>query len=769
MADKFLNTGGGGSINLSNGTADIYSSTLGVNSLDPSKPIKTNSVKQLISTNLEISDTNNLQAQLDLTITNPLNQDLNMNTNQINNLGDPILTQDATTKIYVDTTNTQSTGLISGGLLSYGTGGQNVATTFSIASGTGTIVSDDPLTDNSLRVENISWNAETDVAITNLATQDLTYIVRSNSGIVQLSVNPSNVLTRQYIIIGVIVHQSRTTVQNISTSPSYNSKPFNHLYDLTRAIGKLNTEGNTLLPNADLTFQKSAGKIYAINQNYAVNPQDPSITSLSSYDSTTTPFTYIFQDGTNITPSNNIDPNLLDDGTAPGIGFAGNLFGVQRVFTNTVGSIFIQPAQFTYGSLSSALDGVNTEIFLVSTEMTNNGILIGFIACQGTTSNLQTTNDALVFNQTKFGAQAVSSAVSTLQSSYNNSSVPEILTDPTHKALSIQVGSALDTDNVLECKNIAGTKTFEVDGVGDIKCNNITTVSDKVHIGLNSGITTQGVNSVAIGVNSGNNNQGSNSVSIGNSSGQISQGDYSVAIGLFSGQNSLANGTVAIGSDSARNNSGLNSLYLGGRAGVNAGGFSNVVVLSGKDTACDPTQASQFMVCSGVNTLTHDSNGLTTNNVLDSTSATTGSIHTSGGIGCALDLFVGGDIIGVSLTKASLNFGGDITSGSNYYNVNGIASNGTTSASIGPINMGIIPYTGNATLLTFNKSSSSICDVNIFYDTGTVSEVVRLPAGQWGTVVLAGNAVSSDSYITIKPHSTPVNHTGDCTFKLMIT
>ena len=357
----------------------------------------------------------------------------------------------------------------------------------------------------------------------------------------------------------------------------------------------------------------------------------------------------------------------------------------------------------------------------------------------------------------------------TLQETYNNSTAPQIITNLTKGSISLQVGSALDTDNVLECKNIAGTKTFEVDGVGDIKCNNITTVSDKVHIGLNSGITTQGNNSVAIGVLSGNNNQGANSVALGNSSGQISQGDYSVAIGLFTGQNSLANGTVAIGSDSARNNSGVNSLYLGGRSGVNAGGFNNVIVLSAKDTACDPTQASQFIACSGVNMLTHDSDGLTTNNTTNSTSAITGSIHTNGGIGCGGDLFVGGSILGQSLPKASLNFGADITSGSNYYNVNSIASNATTSASIGPLNMGIIPYTGTATLLTFNKNNNSICDVNIFYDTGTISEVVRLPAGQWGTVVLAGNAVSAGTYMIIKPHSTPVNHTGDCVFKIMIT
>ena len=65
MSDKFLGSGQG-SINLSNGSATIYSATLGAASLKASKPIKTNSVKQLISTNLDIADVNNLQTQLSI-------------------------------------------------------------------------------------------------------------------------------------------------------------------------------------------------------------------------------------------------------------------------------------------------------------------------------------------------------------------------------------------------------------------------------------------------------------------------------------------------------------------------------------------------------------------------------------------------------------------------------------------------------------------------------------------------------------------------------
>lgn len=66
MADKFLNTGGSGNADISNGTATIFGATIGADNLNVSKPLKTNSSKQLISTNLDIADINSLQTELSI-------------------------------------------------------------------------------------------------------------------------------------------------------------------------------------------------------------------------------------------------------------------------------------------------------------------------------------------------------------------------------------------------------------------------------------------------------------------------------------------------------------------------------------------------------------------------------------------------------------------------------------------------------------------------------------------------------------------------------
>ena len=65
MADKFLNTGSG-LTNLTNGTANIYVATLASANLDPSAPLKTNSVRQIVSEKLNIADVTNLSNELSI-------------------------------------------------------------------------------------------------------------------------------------------------------------------------------------------------------------------------------------------------------------------------------------------------------------------------------------------------------------------------------------------------------------------------------------------------------------------------------------------------------------------------------------------------------------------------------------------------------------------------------------------------------------------------------------------------------------------------------
>jgi len=99
MSDKFLGSSTG---SLSNGTTTLFGSTIGALNLDPSQTLRTNSVRQIITARLNISDVDNLQTELDAAISNPVTSDLDMSGNNIIDLGEPTAGTMAATKNYVD-------------------------------------------------------------------------------------------------------------------------------------------------------------------------------------------------------------------------------------------------------------------------------------------------------------------------------------------------------------------------------------------------------------------------------------------------------------------------------------------------------------------------------------------------------------------------------------------------------------------------------------------------------------------------------------------
>lgn len=87
-------------------------------------------------------------------------------------------------------------------------------------------------------------------------------------------------------------------------------------------------------------------------------------------------------------------------------------------------------------------------------------LLYGELAWSDSTSRLYVGNSS--------GSPVLinASTTPTLQSVYNASTNPEILTNSTLGALSLRRGSATDTNNVLEIQNNAGTNTFNITGEG---------------------------------------------------------------------------------------------------------------------------------------------------------------------------------------------------------------------------------------------------------------------------------------------------------------
>ena len=75
---------------------------------------------------------------------------------------------------------------------------------------------------------------------------------------------------------------------------------------------------------------------------------------------------------------------------------------------------------------------------------------------------------------------ATSGATTTLQTAYNNSTTPEIITDATRGAFTVQNGQALDTEDIWEGKNIAGTTTSVIRGDGSASFTGEVNVSGNI-------------------------------------------------------------------------------------------------------------------------------------------------------------------------------------------------------------------------------------------------------------------------------------------------
>jgi hypothetical protein len=363
MSNKFLNTSGGNA-NLSDGSVTIYAASIGANDLTASKPLKTNSLKQLISTNLEITDVNNLRSELD--------------------------------SIGGGTVYDKSTGLISGGLITIGTS-PNMIT---IAAGTGELV--DTATNS---IVTRTWVTTPDIVLHNIAFSNGTYVgIVANAVVVQPT--PFTSLERQTtIVLGVVAHVDRATINGIDTSVILKTTPMEQVIDLMAAIGLINTDGNVYTGNAGLlTLNKSSGKIFSHGVNYAnlgnpalkaTGPNEVAVTGIL-----TAPFIYAFQDTTTGPFRTTIRPDVYDTGTSPGSPVSNNYWTIQRVFMFAGGQTILQHGQAEYFDSDSALQGIHTEQFIISANIKTNAVLRSLIIVQQGSLNL---DNALFINVDKFG------------------------------------------------------------------------------------------------------------------------------------------------------------------------------------------------------------------------------------------------------------------------------------------------------------------------------------------------------------------------------
>ena len=503
-----------------------------------------------------------------------------------------------------------STGVITGGILLVGTGGLGVATTFSISDGTGQVVVDDPLGTGLITQTPVSWTGKTDVAVTNIATQILTFVSIDISGtVLQSGTLPTLENRRDNIFVGTVVHLNNTVVNAIDVRCDYSVEPISQLRDLVESIGYLNISGNVFTGLGSLKFTKTVGDCFMYGSNYATNTHNPNIRTIPALDTSAAgTFVYQNQDETISGSLTDINPNIYDDGSAyPGAAVGTNKYTIQRFYTFPAGNITAQLGQNIYNSFSAAQDDIFTQTFVTAPGIAASGILIGLLIVQEGTTNLL-TSDATFFNAGKFGALTGTSTASTLQTAYNNSTVnPEILTDTTNGAVNIRRGTGADTDDVFTVQNGAGTDTLTVTGAGTLNAVAYEQNSDPAEmfrIPATGGSANMIATDSALTSVTGNNNlvagfgaaaaltTGDQNVILGSGAGAgITIADTNVAVGYLALRDADTSFNTVVGAFALRNSTGQNNTVLGYLAGDVATGVSSNNIMIGSSSNVSSTTA----------------------------------------------------------------------------------------------------------------------------------------------------------------------------------
>lgn len=288
----------------------------------------------------------------------------------------------------------ESTGVLTGGVLSVGTPN----TTFSITDGTGQIV------DATGTKTNVSWSGKTNIPVTNIATQLITFVaLDSGSNVIQSTTKFTPQQSRTLIILGVVVHVNLTNVDTVNNEQKIAYNAMSSTYDGWESLGFFNVSGNVFSANgANLNINKSAGVLFKMGSNYDTDVNNPHRRTLVSL--TPAQFQYRFSNGSSgILTETNIDPNNLDNGAGGLTAVGVNKWSIQRIYSFTSNNVKIQRGVADYNTKDLAIAAISTEAYVTEPSIAANGLLRGWLIVKQGATALNDPLQAVFLSSGKLG------------------------------------------------------------------------------------------------------------------------------------------------------------------------------------------------------------------------------------------------------------------------------------------------------------------------------------------------------------------------------
>lgn len=282
---------------------------------------------------------------------------------------------------------------------------------------------------------------------------------------------------REWILLGHVQHPTNK-ISAVLNEVNYIQSPAQQVRDLWDLFGLFNNGIHPYAPAlnpSSMKFGLSAGELWGNGINFGKIDKNPNRLVYSGIIPNNLIFTYRTSLGVNqpdwpvgegnLNNQTDVKPAKYENVSNPSSPTWENVTGYsnQRVFLAASGNIVVQYGQKNYGQLSEALAAINTESFITYEALVEDTVLIGIITLKSNCDNLGDSSKAVFTTVSGFGSTSGTSGsiVVSLQTAYDNSAPPQIITSYNRGALKIKQGSVAE-NNVLEIIDSSGNPAVQL-------------------------------------------------------------------------------------------------------------------------------------------------------------------------------------------------------------------------------------------------------------------------------------------------------------------
>jgi|GEM_PF-1096098 len=365
------------------------------------------------------------------------------------------------------------------GVLTFTGSTTNSATTINTGAVKGYIVDNetDPLNPTYTYID---YPGEINKTVTTLGSGTESFVLLGSDGLGGGTITfqntfPTSAQRKAKIWISKISHPSGTVVVVIN-EPDYITSPMAFSRDMFQRFAYINDSVYPYANGANLNINITGGSIGGNGINFVNDRTRPN--DITVLPGVAQAFVYRTQLGGATGAVTAISPGFYDvGGVVTPVGGGANSSTLQYIYIIPGQGYIIQYGQTVYSTLSNAIIAVGREPLIIYPNLVKNSLLIGVLAINKSATQLDNISQAQFFKADIFGqiiGATSGTTVGTLQTAYNNSLVPQIVTTAGLGALTVKQGSGLDTDNILVGQNGTGVNTFSVDGNGLAKSGVVT-------------------------------------------------------------------------------------------------------------------------------------------------------------------------------------------------------------------------------------------------------------------------------------------------------